>query len=980
MSKFGNIKLPVFCKENKDIENYFLQVSVAFQTYDIDESDQVGLFLTSLSSEIFGEVSKSVIPKDILKLSFAEIKKAFIDKYEEKKILPLWIVDFYKLERNPSEPIETFYDKLWTITKHCEFKDPDERVKEKLWTSVLYEPYFTDKLLNWDYKNGNSHQLLNLVSSLMTSYKHSGPTASVHKVKTGTIKKPQSESSEMKKEIVCFYCSKKGHIATECWLKTKYKSSTCENCKKKGHIARFCKTKQDKNSVKKSFKEKTHCVEENEEDLELNNILTSKKDNDVNSVAKLMKVVDFDGCEIKMELDSGAVVSLIKESDFKQLNKPLLPDSTSLQSFTGDKLKVLGKTVLDNVKFEGQTLPNVQLLVVDNKYSNNLLGRDILIRHPDYFKLFTRMINSVENKINQYKVDSNKPIKDFQCKLYLKSDAKPVFQRARTVPYQMKEGVEKTLKEMVDQGYIESIKYSDWASPIVPVMKPNKTVRICADLKKVNLQHQTITYPIPIIDDLLNEVSGKKYYSKIDMSNAYLQLEVEQESKDSLVINTHLGLFRFNRLPFGLSSSPAIFQKFMDQLLNDIDNTKAYLDDIIIVGDTKAEHDLAVERVLTRLEERNVSVNFKKSVFGVPKLSYLGYSLSSEGYSPLEEKLKAIKDVPKPKNVTEVKSFLGLVSYYSRFVKNFADIVAPLYDLTQKGIKFVWSTECDNAFENIIKQLTKSNHVLANYDGKSKLILEVDASPIGLGAVLKQCNKSGKESTIFFASRKLQKAELAYAQIDKEALAIIFAVNKFGKFLLGSEFILRTDHKPLIHIFNPEKNISAVANARITRWSLKLSAFRFSIEHISGKNNIVADGLSRLPINDDEVKFVTPSEYINLLEDFQKFKVDIKQLKKSASMDTKYCLLKETVQRGFCHKDEKHHMIKPFIQYKDDLSIHDNLLLYRNRLWIPTNLQSKILKLLHASHYGTSTMKQMARKVVFWPHMDEDIEQITKKL
>ena len=268
--------------------------------------------------------------------------------------------------------------------------------------------------------------------------------------------------------------------------------------------------------------------------------------------------------------------------------------------------------------------------------------------------------------------------------------------------------VEDALDKLVEEDIIESVKFSDWASPIVPVLKDDKSMRICGDFKYVNTCIACEKYPLPRLEEIFAVVCKSKIFSKIDLKDAYLQLPIDEESQKLLVINTSKGLFKYKRLPFGVSSAPAIFQRFMSQLLMNVEGVIAFLDDIFIGGETQEEHDERLNRVLRELQKNNVSIN-KKSVINTDKLEYLGYVISGDGIRPSPQKLTAILEAPSPKSVSEVKSFLGMVTYYSRFIPRFSTILAPLYDLLKKDRTFKWSNVEDNAFKTVKAKLSESN-------------------------------------------------------------------------------------------------------------------------------------------------------------------------------------------------------------------------------------------------------------------------------
>ena len=279
-----------------------------------------------------------------------------------------------------------------------------------------------------------------------------------------------------------------------------------------------------------------------------------------------------------------------------------------------------------------------------------------------------------------------------------------------------------------------------------------------------------------------------------------------------------------------------------------------------------------------------------------------------------------------------------MVTYYSRFVKKFSTILSPLYDLLKKGAKFKWSEVEAAAFSKVKLELSKSD-LLANFDGTHPVTVEVDASPVGVGCVLMQ-KINGYERPIYFASKKLSAAELHYSQLDKEALALVYAVTKFKYFLLGRNFVIRTDHKPLLGLFGRTKPIPSNANARVQRWALLMSQFDYDLRFKAGKDNVVADALSRLPVSDSGLDSSTPYEYIHVVESFCNEDFNFENVKILTRSDPVLSKVYQCVKFGWIEDS----ILSEYTHVKVDLSIYDDVLLYRNRVIIPSDLRGSCIK------------------------------------
>ena len=310
-------------------------------------------------------------------------------------------------------------------------------------------------------------------------------------------------------------------------------------------------------------------------------------------------------------------------------------------------------------------------------------------------------------------------LQGYTAKLQVDPEAQPKFFKARSVPYLMKGKIEEELERLTKAQIIEPLQFSDWAAPVVPVLKPNKTVRICGDFKlTVNPVSRLDRYPIPKIEDLLSGLSQGKTFTTLDMSQAYQQLELDDNSKKYVVINTHKGLYRYNRLPFGIASAPGIFQRVMESLVQGIPGVVVYLDDILVTGKTEEEHLRSLEEVLKRLLEAGLCLRREKCVFMQDSVTYLGYRIDSQGLHPIAEKVDSIKKAPSLSNVNQLKSYLGLLSYYGRFIPNMTNTLFPLYRLLKKDVRWRWTNTEEEAFETSKRLLTSTQAVPVQASGR----------------------------------------------------------------------------------------------------------------------------------------------------------------------------------------------------------------------------------------------------------------------
>ncbi|UYV67739.1 hypothetical protein LAZ67_5001822 [Cordylochernes scorpioides] len=449
-----------------------------------------------------------------------------------------------------------------------------------------------------------------------------------------------------------------------------------------------------------------------------------------------------------------------------------------------------------------------------------------------------------------------------KCHLDVKADFIPKFYKFRQVPFALKQLVENEIDKLVDLNILSPIDKSDCASPLVCVAKPDGQIRLCADFKKsLNPYLEDVKYPIPNIDLVLSNFQGKKLFTKLDLSKAYHQIEMDDISKKYLVVSTHKGLYKYNRLAFGIKTASEIFQKTMESFFSGINDVYIYFDDILIASEDLESHLDILKRTLNILKENNFTINKNKCLFVKNEIEYLGHKINEFGIYPLKDKLACIKNCPVPKNITELKSFLGFLSFYSKFLPNLSDLAHPLYNLLKKNMKWSWNAGTDRSF-NSCKNALDETTCLSHY---SLNLLSCDASQVGIGATLSHL-KDGEERPVCFISRTLNVHERKYSQVEREGLAIVFAVNKLKNYLFGRKFTIYTDHKPLITIFGDKTNLPPLIANRLHRCALTLSNFSFEIKYKKGKDNIIPDFLSRFPeFQEDNLEYNDGSGEILLL-------------------------------------------------------------------------------------------------------------------
>ena len=315
----------------------------------------------------------------------------------------------------------------------------------------------------------------------------------------------------------------------------------------------------------------------------------------------------------------------------------------------------------------------------------------------------------------------------------------------------------------------------------------------------------------------------------------------------------------------------------MESILNGIPGVVVYIDDILITAVSESEHLSVLDEVLKRIEESGLRLKKSKCVFLVPSIEYIGYVIDEKGLHPTQEKVRAVQDAPRPTNVTELKSYLGLLTYYYRFLRNLSTVLAPLNQLLRHQEPWCWTDEQEKAFKES-KELLLSSQVLAHFDPSLEIIVACDASDYGIGAVLSHKMPNGSERPVAFMSRTLNRTERKYSQIEKEGLACVVGVIRFHSYLYGHHFVLQTDHKPLLSFLSENKLIPQQADNRIQRWSWKLASDEYTIEWRASKQHANADALSRLPLPEAPAETVVPAELVLMVENMAEVPISAKQI------------------------------------------------------------------------------------------------------
>ncbi len=537
------------------------------------------------------------------------------------------------------------------------------------------------------------------------------------------------------------------------------------------------------------------------------------------------------------------------------------------------------------------------------------------------------------------------------------------------MPLSIRKEVSTELNRLLTAGIIEPIDASEWVSPSVVVRKRDGKIRLCVDLREPNKCVIMDCYPLPHMEDLFTELAGASHYSQIDLSSAYHQLPLHPDSHNLTAFITHEGLFRFTRVPFVLSSAPSAFQKMMQTVLKKLDGVNNYLGDIIVHGNSQETHDKHLQAVRQRLEEVDLQINFDKTSFNQASIPFLGHVISKEGLRPSPDHLIAIAEAPRPTDMVALHLLLGLTSWFNKFLPNYATVVEPLRQMLRANAQtpLQWSKETVESFDTLKRMLMQSP-VLAIYDPSLPTFISTDASDYGLSAVLTQLHPDGVERVIAFASRTLSTSERKYSVVEKKALACVRAVEKWRTYVWGHRFTLRTDHQALTTLLSTRGMDRA--GMRVARWSARLLCFQYDVQYRPGKQNCVADFLSRMPLSHTDTIASNEQDLISEIAEIQPFLTALPLVDFKAECEDcpELSQLRQTIQSGwpklqkFVSSD-----LRLYFPVRHELAVESPLIFRGNRLIVPVALRERLIHLAHEGHQGLVRTKQRLRELYWWP-------------
>lgn len=749
----------------------------------------------------------------------------------------------------------------------------------------------------------------------------------------------------------CYNCGTKGHRSTDC--SSKSKGAKCFNCNEFGHKANECK------------REKTKKKKEEEEPKKIE--LVSNLDAPKN----MYKIIEIQDRRVNALIDTGSQINIINESTYKKIGNPTLSESNLY--FTGfgrNKVQPIGYfkgtitivndsfpttiyVVTDDVMIMEAVVGNELLsqaeLTVNRdgisikKTEENVLPSSYMIDvdAPEIGNVNETRRKEVEDILEHYEP---KKTKDANIQMTITTtDTQKIYAKPRRLPFSERKIVETQVERWIEEGIAEPCS-SEYASPVVVVKKKDGTPRVCVDYRAINKIISKDRYPLPLMEDVLDQLQDARVFSTLDMKNGFFHVDVEEASRKYTAFVTSNGHYRFRKVPFGLCNSPAVFQRFVNEIFKDL-TVKGialpYVDDLIIPA---MNEDEAVDRlkiVLERAGEYGLEINKKKCQLLMRRVEFLGHVIENGKIYPSLDKTKAVMKFPEPRTIKQVQSYLGLTGYFRKFIPGYAKIAKPLSDLLKKKTSFQFGTEQRNAF-NQLKKCLSQEPVLGIFNQNHETEVHTDASQEGYGAVLLQRSPvDGQLHPVYFMSKKTTEAEKKYSSYELEVLAVVSALKKFRVYLLGKTIKIVTDCSAFRQTMS-KKDLTP----RVARWALLLEDFSYEIEHRSGTKMRHVDALSRNPvmaINIDSVHL---------------------KIKRAQDKDDEIKNIKTSLEET-SNKDYRLHQ-GVLYKYADGYEL----------LVVPKSMQDEVIKNAHEKgHFAVKRTEENIKREFYIPNLKTKIER-----
>lgn len=903
-----------------------------------------------------------------------------IDHFEtycnpRRNILYEWYV-FWSMIQKEGEPIDSFVKRLKTQATKCEFGNLRDRmllcrIVFGISSDKLKERMLRDNQMTLE-RAMNDIRAAEATLTQLNEIAGGSKAINVASMKEQSAFKPKDTPQDSKKSVAavsnqpshtvkkvkdCRFCGY-DHARGKC---PAY-GQTCKKCGKKNHFARRCMSTDLRAVEAQSQEDSTQsCMHS----LFLGNVGSSTGDDETSWNVELNLRHESRSKKVTFKVDTGAEANIVNLSVVKSLKAKISAPKARLTGYGNAKIENLGRVMLSLKHNSNEHL--LQFEVV-NDHLPALLGLKSCVA----LGIVSRIDNLAATSILDEFPSVFEGIGCFKDEHVIQTDptVKPIVHAARRIPLSVMDKVKAELASMEQADIIAKVdKPTEWVNSMVVVEKKNGDIRICLDPRDLNRAIKREHHHIPTLEDIAHKFSGKKHFSIVDMKHGYWHVPLEANSSYLTTFNTPFGRYRFLRLPFGLHSSAEVFEKRVEQIFCDLD-VCIYFDDLIVAGKDQAEHDENLRRVLARARDSNVKFNKDKIQLNKSEVSYLGHTVTKEGMRPDPKKVAAIQEMPEPTDVAGVQRLLGTLNFLRGYIPNMSSLTQPLRVLLNKESAWCWGPE-QRAAISAIKKLLTSEPILRYFDADKSVELQVDASQHGLGAVLLQ-----EKMPVAYASRSLTPAEVNYAQIDKELLAIVFGCEHFNHYIYGRPVIIQTDHNPLTAILNKPLY---KASPRLQRLMLRLQRYDIAeVKYVPGKHLYLADTLSRAFLRDNDSECAElEGETVAMVHSLEITKDEQLTLSKAYQDDQTMHLLRQAISCGWNWSSRKKAPpdLQPYWAVKDELHEHDGFIYVGERLVVPLSQRKHVLKQLHRGHLGMTKCTQRAKACVFWPGLTNDIFQ-----
>lgn len=967
-------------EENEDFENFVQKFEAITDVYNMSPQRKIAEFVSALPNSTFQLLKNLLHP---LKFNSEEVNFQKIVEVLEAHLKPKPLVipsrhELLHRKQQEGESLSQFMAALRQLVIPCKY---GEAIMKEMLRDVFVAGIRSRAILDriFEEDDADLDKIFKIALAVEKAEEstqqilHSKHKSSVDAVKPAPKQKFDKSKQSSKPatahstDTKCYACGSNQHDWSACPVKSTLK---CKYCQLSGHIESICQKKAKEQQQKKPNFRKGGKKKPAHDTFNVHNV---KKLRDYKPWFLNMCV---QGVPIQMEVDSGTGASFCPLSIYKKFKVPMQSTSAEFNPYGegSARLKPLGLATVE-VTYRGRRA-SLPLYVLSGECTP-LIGRQWLEELEILNQADLHMVEPISgnDKQTRWDLDLSEKFpelfsdgiglaKNFVASITLKSDAKPVFRKARPIPFALRARVEDELNRMVNDGVLEHVDYSEYATPIVPVIQGD-AIRVCADYScTVNPQLEIPQHPLPRLEELLFSIRNCKIFAKLDIRKAYLSLPVDELTAKTLTLNTHMGLFKPKRLMFGCASAPVIWTRYMEDVVQGIPGLAVFFDDILLGAESKEALQKKLLITLQRLNDNGLRLNYSKCEFFVKSVKYLGHQISAAGITKTKERVEAILMAERPDSTESLQHFLGMITFYGRYFPDMASEAAPLYEATKKT--FQWNKKLETIFQRL-KQVLASDKVLAHYDPDLPVILCCDASPSALGAVLQHVYPDGSERPILYVHKKLDQHQVNYSQLDKEALAIKWAVERLHHYLIGREWTLYTDHRPLVHIFGKQRSkLPPLCATRLLHYALFLQNFQFTIKYRCSAEHGNADYMSRLPTHSRELGVPDTVELFEV-KHMSALPKSPKEIAAETLRDPELRELLDKLRRG-----------ESISGHDGAYSIQSGCILRGLRVYIPHAFRPAILEELHAGHMGIVKVKALARGFVYWKNIDHDIEQMCR--